>query len=310
MKLKEIIPHRPDVRTYLPGQTIPNSCLVGVEIELEQFRGEGRGLTYWRMEHDGSLRDGGVEFVLQQPLTGHDLELALSEINQVINNSRFDSNHRCSTHVHIDVRDLSLEHLRKIVFIYSMFERFVYDLVEESREHNFYCAPMYSSLQNRRRIAQSFGEKQFGGCPKYSGLNLRTVEKYGSLEFRMHEGMHKDTDIKRWIMFLMKLRSGTQKYEDVPMEQLLQMYSENSAQSILVDVFGEEFINTFQTPDPDRLKQSMRAAQDMLLLQSGGTIRHKEMQWRRLGSDNKDIPGVDPEVMEILRNRRDEILNR
>lgn len=310
MQLKEVIPHQPDIRTYMEGTYIPNSCLVGVEVELEQFRGNGSNLTYWKMEHDGSLRDGGVEFVLRQPLTGIDLEKAIDELNtSVITDGKYNSNHRCSTHVHIDVRDLSIEHLQKIVFIYSMFERFIYDMVEPTREHNFYCAPLYSSLQNRRAIATSFEHKDFSVCPKYSGLNLRTVYKYGSLEFRMHEGMKQGKDIKKWIMLLMKLRSGTAVYENVSMRELLKLYSENSAQAILQQVLGADVMEDMVASN-DRMRQSMRAAQDMLLLAKGGTLRHKEMQWRRIGGKKGDIPGIDPEVLEILRARRDEILGQ
>ncbi|MCW8826505.1 MAG: amidoligase family protein [Gammaproteobacteria bacterium] len=288
--------------------------MVGIEVELEAFRGDLGELVYWRMEHDGSLREGGVEFVLRQPLTGFDLEKAINELyDKVLQNCKYESNIRTSTHIHIDVRDISTEHLRRIVFFYAMFERFIYDMVSPEREFSFYCAPLFSSVQNRRRIAESLDSHNFRRCPKYSGLNLKSINNYGSLEFRMHQGMTKETNLRTWIALLLKLKTGTKAYEDVPLDHILRLYSENSAEVLLEQILGFDMFNkTVKNRYNERLKGSMRSAQDMLLLRRENTLKQMERQWYREynGQKGGDIEGIDPEVLEILRNRRDEILNQ
>lgn len=313
MLLKDYIQHQPDVCTYRDGEDITAEALVGLEVELEAFQGTeaARSLTYWNLTHDGSLREGGVEFVLKQPLTGYDLESSITELyDKVINVCSYDSNQRTSVHVHIDVRDISVEHLRRIVFVYSMFERFIYDLVSPEREHSFYCTPLFNSVLHRKIVARALDNYNFNRCPKYSGINLRTIQKYGSLEFRMHHGMTKQTNLKQWIRLLLKLRTGTLMYEDVPMEDILRMYSENSAEHVLRAVLGEDlYVQTVKDGYNDRLKQSMRSAQDILLLTRGDTLKKQELKWYSEYHGNEGIPGIDPEVLQLLRERREEILN-
>jgi len=311
MQLKEVIRHEPDIRTYRDGEHIPASALVGIEVELENFRFKKEcELTYWRAEHDGSLRDGGIEFVLRQPLTGHDLEVAIEELYSKVLTANYKVSPRTSTHVHIDARDLSVEHMKRLVFVYSMMERFIYDLVTPDREYSFYCTPLYRSSQNRRSIAKALDKLSFRSCPRYSGINLRALERYGSIEFRMHQGLTDTTDLKRWIKLLLKLRSGTKAFEDVPMEHILKMYSENSAQHIMEQVLGEELYRELvQDSYNDRLKESMRSAQDLLLLRKSGTLGRKENEWLANFRGQQPIEGIDPEVLEILRERREQILN-
>lgn len=310
MLLKDITEHQPDVRTYMPGHTIPNSCLVGVEVELEKFQNVPRDLVYWRSERDGSLREGGIEFVLRQPLTGYDLEASIEELYTKVLNNKYEATSRCSTHVHIDVRDLSIEHLQKIVFVYGMFERFIYDIVDPVREYNFYCTPMFSSLRNRRMIAKALQNGHFHDCPKYSGINLRTIHQYGSLEFRMHEGLTESKDVKKWIQLLMTLRTGTARFIDMPTKELLRMYSENTAEGILTEVFGAELLRSF-TPRGASMQESMRAAQDLLLLSKAGDLRQYEMRWAMAGKGyKKEVPGIGQEALDVLRERRERMLDQ
>lgn len=135
--LKDFIHQEPDIRTYASSTNIDNSSLVGIEVELEKYVDVSDKHKYWRAEHDGSLRDGGIEFVLRQPLTGVDLELAIKELYSDVLSKKFITNQRCSTHVHIDGRNMTVEHLQAMVFVYCMVERMIYDNVAPEREDSF-----------------------------------------------------------------------------------------------------------------------------------------------------------------------------
>lgn len=308
--LKDYIHKEPDIRTYASSPNIDNSSLVGIEVELEKYGDVSEKHRYWRPEHDGSLRDGGIEFVLRQPLTGVDLELAIKELYSDILTKKYVTNQRCSTHVHIDGRDMTVNHLKAMVFVYGMVERMLYDNVAPEREDSFYCTPLYNSTKHRRIVGKALDDLDFCNCPKYSGLNLRTLHKYGSLEFRMYEGLTGSKDLSRWVKLLMRLKSGTKQYEEVALKDILKLYSENTAESIVYAVFGDMGTELLAGGNYNhRLKDSMRAAQDLLLLTQKPLSKY-EGKWlaEYRGKGNAgDIEGVDPEILEILRNRRDEL---
>lgn len=308
-QLKDFIRQEPDIRTYASSENIDNSSLVGIEVELEKYVDVSDKHKYWRAEHDGSLRDGGIEFVLRQPLTGVDLELSIKELYEDILTKKYVTNQRCSTHVHIDARDMTVPHLQAMVFVYTMVERMIYDNVAPEREDSFYCTPMYNSAKHRRIVGKALKDINFGDCPKYSGLNLRTLHKYGSVEFRMYEGLTESKDLSRWVKMLMRLKSGTKQYENTPLTDILKMYSENTAESIVYSVFGDMGKDLLSNGNyNERLKSSMRAAQDLLLLAQPPLSKY-EAKWlaQCRGKNPTNIDGVDPEVLEILRNRRDEL---
>ena len=266
-QLKSFINKEPDIRTYAGSKTLDNSTLVGIEVELERYNEVHDDYTYWRPEHDGSLRDGGIEFVLRQPLTGVDLEKSITELYGKILDKPFVVNQRCSTHVHIDARDMTVEHLRAMVFVYTMVERLIYDKVAPEREDSFYCTPLYNSALHRRTISTALDKLDFSRCPKYSGLNLRTLNKYGSIEFRMYEGLTKSKDLTKWVKMLMRLKSGTKQYEGTALKDILRLYSERTAESVVYAVFGDMARELLEGGRyNERLKDSMRSAQDLLLL--------------------------------------------
>lgn len=304
-QLKDFILKEPDIRTYASGD-IDNSALVGLEVELERYENPADH-KYWRCEHDGSLRDGGIEFVLRQPLTGVDLDKSIKELYEEIITKKHVTNQRCSTHVHIDARDMTVPHLQAMVFVYSMVERMVYDNVAPEREDSFYCTPLYNSTKHRRLFSTALDKLNFERCPKYSGLNLRTLHRYGSLEFRMYEGITASKDLRKWVKMLMRLKSGTKQYENVPLTEILKLYSERTAESIIYAVFGDMARELLQGGDYNaRLKSSMRSAQDLLLLAQKPLSKYESTWASELGGA-KNIEGVDPEIMEILRARRDEL---
>ncbi|MFW3388497.1 UNVERIFIED_CONTAM: hypothetical protein RF648_21140, partial [Kocuria sp. CPCC 205274] len=84
---------------------IVGTHLAGVEIELENLAIEHPSFRYWTAKNDGSLRNNGMEFVCSHPWGGVDLYNAAVEIDGFLFGNNPDDTWRCSTHVHVDVRD-------------------------------------------------------------------------------------------------------------------------------------------------------------------------------------------------------------
>src|SRR3972149_6708240 len=123
MKLEALFKITPDVRQSVPcEEIIDNTTLCGIEVEAEgidiprnskklpQFY---KDLTFWSVKEDGSLRNGGKEFIFKQPLGGTDIVRALEQLEKKIKEHDInpDMTHRTSLHLHIDVRNMTIEEL-------------------------------------------------------------------------------------------------------------------------------------------------------------------------------------------------------
>jgi len=219
--------------------------IIGVEIELENMHtasrfadagvprnntddnfsidGETRGVLfgtgYWNVKSDGSLRDGGVEFVTKK-LFGKDLTMALDELNEYLINE-VDTEYstpsdRCSVHIHLDVTDLDKNEYARLLIDYAIFENVLFHYCGEHRKHNLYCLPFAKSDEFKRTLSHILTsvtknldfKKYVNGFPKYSALNLNATSKYGSLEFRLHGGTYDMMRVKQWINIIMCLKKN------------------------------------------------------------------------------------------------------
>ena len=130
-----------DPCTYTPSDKFVSSSLVGVEFELEgmnRFRvDDPEFAAYWKIVEDGSLRDGGKEFVLSRPFAGADLDKALSLFDKHVSKSGHDIkiSDRTSVHVHIDVRDLTFAQL-------TIFETALFNMAGETRANNIFATSL------------------------------------------------------------------------------------------------------------------------------------------------------------------------
>lgn len=170
-----------------------NMC--GVEIELEgtrnayDFRSD-----YWEVKEDGSLR-GGHEFVFRGPTGGRDLYNAVVELDTFLHNRNPDGNWRCSTHVHVDVRDMTAQQLKNLILIYTVLEKLLFKMSGIHRyKNNFCCALGFAQQQLKVLVknwnktdAYGFSNSVIQGWDKYSALNLLPISNFGSVEFRLSE---------------------------------------------------------------------------------------------------------------------------
>lgn len=239
-KPEEILSYEPSNEFVLP------KGVVGVEVEVEGLKdlagkvrhglrhdeehewlhsdqspgapgGLAFGKGYWYVKYDGSLRDGGVEFVTGK-LFGKDLSMALDDLNDYFKKlpSHPEPSDRCSVHVHIDVRDLSKSEFIRMLIDYAIFENIIFNYCGNHRKENLYCLPFARSDVFKKTLADmytSFGEKVkfthiIKGFPKYSALNVGASAYYCSLEFRQHGGTYDMMRIKEWINILMCLKKN------------------------------------------------------------------------------------------------------
>jgi len=196
------------------GKANPVKGLFGIEVEVE-----GQDLPYnahgnWKVDgNEGSLRDGGLEYIFKRPLSyaGSIKQLHLLKKYFKDNRSKPVFSQRTSVHVHVNVSDLYFNHMCNFIFLALLFEGNLSHFCGESRKGNPFCITgkfaegVYegvSKIFESKKLLQRGDEQIY----RYGFINLASITKYGSVEFR---GMYGTLDIPvldEWISMLKKLR--------------------------------------------------------------------------------------------------------
>lgn len=186
---------------------------IGVEVELEgSFSGLKDG--YWTWKEEGSLRNG-MEFVLINPVTVANLPKALDDFEAMMKNSTIIKSIRCSTHIHVNVEDLTMEELYNAITAYYLLEEILVRTQGPLRTGNLFCLRMSDAENISHDLRLSLKESAFildfsQNEHKYGALNLAAPQHFGSLEFRFLLPMTTRKDIEFWSMLLFDLiRNGS-----------------------------------------------------------------------------------------------------
>lgn len=188
----------------------------GVEIELERAsRCADYPLPDWNMMGDGSLRNGGLEFVFNGPIPYGDVPYMLDTLHRHIAelSPDADANERCSTHIHMDVRDLSTEQMVQVLLNYELIEPMLFHSMAAEREDNHFCVPHYMTKDRNSAAANYL--KQFNlnalyrDTHKYSAFNLRTIRDLTTMEWRHFPAVLPVTTVKQWVDMIEAFKNST-----------------------------------------------------------------------------------------------------
>ena len=192
-----------------------SGALVGLELEVEgsnlpAMDPEGA----WKAVADHSLR-GGIEYIFKAPLGSVRTKAALEEMKQSM--AKYESqpsySFRTSTHVHVNVSNLDKEIVEIMLYLHYVFEDEFLNFCARSRRANRFCLGMkdatdivnllYSFFRNNNVTTEDRG--------KYCALNMCTLMRYGTLEFRSLEGTDNWDRIYTWVRALLSLRKAAKE---------------------------------------------------------------------------------------------------
>lgn len=188
---------------------------VGLELEIEgvnlptQIRNPA-----WQVKRDGSLR-GGYEYVFSEPLGSVATKDALEALDAEMKASGaiLDYSYRTSTHVHVNVSNLSLDVVKAMVVLFTLFEDEYINFCARTRKANRFCLSAKDAdgvVTNIKHFLTS-GRLPNEGQGKYSAMNLCTLGRFGTLEFRTLEGTNDWNRIFTWVRALLALRKAAKE---------------------------------------------------------------------------------------------------
>lgn len=171
-----------NVRGCRPGERY------GLEVEAEGYQGglwSEQFLKYWRSAPDGSLRNGGIEFI-SVPLIRSAVPPAIAAVWPYLEEGLVRPSVRTGIHIHVSCLGLSTDDVLRILTHYALLEPVLFNFVGEEREENIYCVPWYRAHDEPATIRGWLD----GAFPirrrpcKYSALFVGPLTSFGTIEFR------------------------------------------------------------------------------------------------------------------------------
>lgn len=215
---------------------------VGIEIEMEGDELPA-GPNGWITTSDGSLRGPSCEWVLERPVKQHDAYILLDRLEDTCrqNNANLRPSDRCGVHIHVNVQEMTTEEVIKFCLLYLVLEDLLVGWCGEDREGNLFCLRAVDA----EFIVNAVYEAQFRGSFKkvvnhdirYASLNLTSLDKYGSLEFRALRTPPTFDRIKTWISMLMEVKKAAEHFTST--EQIIESISLRGGKWFLRSVFPD-----------------------------------------------------------------------
>lgn len=233
---------------------------IGLELELEGRRLPNEGYLEaikgaktkagWRVVPDGSLRNGGMEYILSTPCVVEELKPMLDDLFKVfkLNNTVLENSNRCSTHVHINIGGKTVNEITSVIALWSTFEELLINWCGEERQTNHFALSTkdaVSLLQSWESFLR-FGKGNFAPGLKYSGLNILPIWDKGSIEFRTGAGSNDPEMPRVWATFLHYFVEYACRNYKNPMQIAYDM-SERGGFSIFEAICEEASLPEFRT---------------------------------------------------------------
>lgn len=262
----------------------PTAGDIGIEIEVE-----GNNLpvlnSYWKWVGDDSLRGESAEYVLKKPLSLKDSRKALKYLHKAYIESEtvVHDSVRAGVHVHINVQKLTTVQLYNFITTYIILEDLLIKYCGEYREGNLFCLRTRDAELLLHTLENVAKDKNFGAFEddllRYASMNVCSLPKFGSLEFRAMRGTRDLDLIGDWAELLLNLKEESLKFDN-PLE-IMELLGEIGAES-----FCKRFLGTFS----DKVCNDLPVG-DMLL--EGLTRVHPLVVFTEWSSfETRDIGGI------------------
>lgn len=198
--------------TFKPSnKLVMPTLMVGVEIEVEGWNGVHEILnngspTSWQSKEDHSLHKNGREFVCG-PITGQELITNIEAFCRHATKNNFSRSIRTAIHVHLDcTHDKTNTFIGHLVATYMAVEHALYSYCGQWRKYCGFCntlADAEAPLESIRGLVKAKKSLEvvriIKGLGRYSGLNLASLAKFGTVEFRMLPTTYASDEVVMWI---------------------------------------------------------------------------------------------------------------
>ena len=230
----------------------------GLELEVEHIEILEDPSRIWETRNDGSLRNGGVEFV-SQPLVKDTVQEHLERLFACIRFHPDSYSERTSIHVHCNMKGLEMDQLKSFCALYIIFEDLFFNYVDSVRHNNIFCVPL-KDFATPERLSELFvNTSRRIPWEKYSALNILPLTGFGTVEFRHMHGNNNVQYITNWVYLIdcLKQAAKTREWEQLK-NQITQLNNKSEYRLFAENVFGN--LSNLLFSDNTDFKQVMHRA--------------------------------------------------
>lgn len=204
----------------------------GIKVEGARY-GSAVIENTWKVQPDGSIN--GWEIV-SPPL--NDVEDLKTVVHVLRKELKVRCNKKTGLHIHHDVNDFNLNQLKNLYRLYNKYEEnAIKSIINPSRTQTQYCSPVKRIMQNVES-ASTIEEFKNSYAGRYYNLNNKAYVKYGTIEFRHHQGTTNINEILAWVELTHKLVETAAAKEQV--KNLYAHRTNEQALDIMIEEFGIE----------------------------------------------------------------------
>lgn len=204
-------------RPFVPG-LVPGDVGLELEIEgnnlpsqgqVEKIRGKTSGSS-WHTKTDGSLRGEALEYVLSSPCNADEIEPMIAGLYDTFKKvgTELRLTNRCSTHVHINMTGKKVNEITSAIALWTAFEEPLTLWAGEERVNNHFCLTAKDVNLGTVGAWRSFlrsGGTRWSDNLKYSALNILTLNRFGSLEYRVMNASEDPQRLIDWTKFVFQM---------------------------------------------------------------------------------------------------------
>lgn len=222
----------------------------GVEVEVE-----GKNLCDptkgWLTTRDGSLRGAypreACEYIFNKPESLASSVRMIHQLNKNMEkNSKLNFSFRCSTHVHVNVQHLTYPQFLAFLYTSVLLENVLMNFCGTERINNRFClriqdAELYVDLlKNLFKSSAYLGDIRENDL-RYSAINIGSVNKYGSVEFRGMRGTLDKEVLIPWLKILYAIREFSVNQNDP--HNVHDLFVRNSPEYFVRMIIGDGLFN-------------------------------------------------------------------
>ncbi len=242
---------------------------IGIEIEVEGTKlPKDLDPLIWRTDTDGSLKGPeNYEYVMPLPTSLREAFAALDYLQAMYarNRSVVNNSIRAGVHIHRNVQNLTLKQLFTFICAYFTLEKMLVQWCGEGRVGNLFCLRGTEDAEFILfELMKAIEKRKLGGLKtdnlRYCSLNVCSLFKYGSIEFRAMRGTDDLSVIKTWATTIDELYHSSLKFTD-PQEIVLSVCSGGGEPALLKKLLPTQWGHFTHKGYTTQIRDGARAVQ-------------------------------------------------
>lgn len=225
---------------------------IGLEIEVEYKPGSILITSpggAWKSVEDHSI-GYGLEYITRAPLkVGPTLLPKIKYLTDLFHpGTVIENSSKAGVHVHVNVQELTALQVWNAALMYWLIENVMVLFCGKQRMNNHFCLRMckadgllatcYSDLQQTTHNPFAYFNQE---TVKYSSLNLATVQKLGTMEFRAMRATLNPVLIAHWAEALHYLVNKAKEFENP--EAVMDYFISSEKDTFLYHVLPNHFVD-------------------------------------------------------------------